>query len=449
MKTKTLFYEPIGNPDRKYRQDHFMISSCIALAVEGYQKGGGDLRECIRNVKEAGCNLAEFIWADPEETEKCIEACEEFELDGVFQNWDAFGGFQGSRSNFEINYEKLDLFMEFSKKFRHFYGYYVWDEPLSERAVDTAAAELREIERLDPARLPFIVAIPSYNLTDTWENGKYEAYLTRFAKVIDPPVMSLDYYPFSAMRPDPSNQLDDKLLFLDIALLRKLALGINAPMWFYIQAMDSPINSNYYRFTPQKLSMQAFNVLLHGGKAVQYYCTVEGAVYWDGRPGPLFFPMKELNRRIQRWGKTLMALKSEGVYHSPEVLAGCAAFDPYREPVSESKVLLDQDLPFRCSVGELSDREGNRYLLILNRDYKNAREFRIGFRKAFRVYKISDETGGQTVLRNRAENLRLRLNPGDAVFLRVQDAEEEPYLIRYELTYESSNHKEKNIGHSD
>lgn len=435
METKTLYYEPIGNPDRKYRQDRFLISSCIALAVEGYQKGGADLRECVRNVKEVGCDLAEFIWANPKETEQCVEACEEFELDGVFQNWDAFGGFQGSRASFEIDREKLDRFMEFSRKFQHFYGYYVWDEPLSERAVDAAAEQLREIERLDPERLPFVVAIPSYNLTDTWENGKFEAYLTRFAKVIDPPVLSLDYYPFSAMRPDPSNELDDKQLFLDIALLRKLARGIQAPMWFYIQAMDSPINSNYYRFPPEKLAMEAFNVLLHGGKAVQYYCTVEGAVYWDGRPGPLFFQMKALNRRIHMWGKTLIALKSEGVYHSPEVLAGSAAFEPYREPLSESKILSDEALPFRCSVGELSDKEGNRYLFILNRDYLNAREFRLRFKKPFRVYRVSDETGEQAVLRNRTESLRLRLAPGDAVFLRVQDAEEAPCLIRYTLVF--------------
>ena len=37
--------------------------------------------------------------------------------------------------------------------------------------------------------------------------------------------------------------------------------------------------------------------------------------------------MKALNRRISQWGKTLMALSGEGVYHSPEVLADCAAFE--------------------------------------------------------------------------------------------------------------------------
>ena len=433
MKTKIIFREPMGNPHRKYRQDRFIISSCMALAGGAYQKGVSDLRECIRGVREVGCNLAEFIWADSEDTERCVAACEEFGIDGIFQDWDVFGGFQTQKSKYENNRKKLERFIEFSKKYKHFYGYYVWDEPLSKQAVDTAASQLSEIESLDPERLPFIVAIPSYNATDTWENGKYEDYLTRFTRVIDPPVMSLDYYPFSSMRPEPPNQLDDKELFLDIALLRRLALGINAPMWFYIQAQDSPINATYYRFTPEKLTMQAFNVLLHGGKAVQYYCTVESAMYWDGRVGPLFFQMKELNRRISQWGKTLMALVSEGVYHSPEVLAGCAVFEKYREPVANSKVLADRELPFRCSVGELADEEGNRYLFVLNRDYRNARQFRLNFKKTSRIYKVSDETGTQSILRRKADGITLKLAPGDAALLRVQDAEEEPFLIEYVL----------------
>ncbi|MBQ7246968.1 MAG: hypothetical protein IJS22_02620 [Lachnospiraceae bacterium] len=430
MKTKDISFTAPGNPSRNYRQDRFIISSCMALADE-YEKGVSALRECIRNVKELGCNLAEFIWADLSETEKCISACEEFGIDGIFQNWDAFGGFQARKGKYELNRAEFERFMESARKCRHFYGYYVWDEPFEREAVDAAARQLNEIEKLDPNRLPFVVAIPSYNGTRTWENGLYEEYLKDYAKKIDPPVLSLDYYPFSSSRPEPENQLDDSRLFLDIALLRKLALEKSIPMWFYVQAQDRPQNEKYYCFAPEKLTMQAFNVLLHGGKAVQYYCTVEGAMYWDGRLGPLYFHMKELNRRIGNWGKTLMALSSEGVYHSPEVLASFAPFDKYREPVSNSKVLADRELPFRCSVGELSDSEQNRYLLVQNRDYKEERIFKLVFKKPVRVYSVSDRTGLQRILRDRCVEIDLDIAPGDAVFLRVQDADEEVFAIEY------------------
>lgn len=432
MKTKIIYREPLGNPERQYRQDRFVISSCMSLATD-FEEDKSDIRECIRNIKEVGCNLTEYIWANPEITEKCVLACEEFGIDGVFQNWNAFGGFQAKAGEMKINHEELAKFMEFNKNYKHFHGYYVWDEPLSEAAVDAAAEQLNIIEELDPERLPFTVAIPSYNATDTWENGLFEKYLRRYAKVVNPPVMSLDYYPFSALRPEPSNQMDDKNLYLDIALLRELSIKMKTPMWFYIQTQDMPMGERYYRFTPARMTMQAYNVLLHGGKGVQYYCTVEGAIYRDGRKGPLFFQMKEMNHRIRQWGKTLMALTSEHVFHSPELHAGNENFEQFREAVTNSQILANDELPFRCSVGEFTDSEGNLYLMILNRDYMDKRTFSLEFKKPVRVYEVSGEDGMQRVRNRRVKGLNLELAPGDAVFLRLQDAQEEAYLVEYAL----------------
>lgn len=432
MKTKVITYEPIGNPSRKYRQERFVISSCLSLAM-GFEEDKSDLRECIRNIKELGCNLTEYIWADKEMTEKCVLACEEHGIDGIFQNWDAFGGFQARKGEMKMNRDEFEKFMEFNRNYKHFYGYYVWDEPLSDAAVDATAEQLNQIEALDPKRLPFTVAIPSYNATDTWDNGLFEQYLRRYAKVVNPPVMSLDYYPFSAMRPELYNQLDDKHLFLDIALLRELSLKMKTPMWFYIQTQDSPMGEKYYRFTPERMTMQAYNVLLHGGKGVQYYCAVEGAIYRDGRRGPLFFQMKEMNHRIQQWGKTLMALTSEHVFHSPELLEDNENYEQFRDILLNSKILADDNLPFRCSVGEFSDSECNRYLMILNRDYLNKRTFKLNLKKAFRVYEVSGEDGMQRVKHRNVKSLKVNLPPGDAVFYRFQDALEEPFALEYVL----------------
>jgi len=432
MKTKIIYREPLGNPDRKYRQDRFIISSCMSTATD-FTEDKSDIRECIRQIKELGCNLTEYLWADKEMTEKCILACEEHGIDGVFQNWDAFGGFQGRKGIMQLNREEFEKFMEFNKNYKHFYGYYVWDEPLSDEAVDATAEQLNQIEALDPKRLPFTVAIPSYNATDTWDNGLFEKYLRRYAKVVNPAVMSLDYYPFSALRPEPTNQLDDKHLFLDIALLRELSLKMKTPMWFYIQTQDMPMGERYFRFTPARMTMQAYNVLLHGGQGVQYYCTVDGPIYRDGRKGPLFFQMQEMNHRITQWGKTLMALTSEHVFHSPELLAGNESYNQFRDPLINSQILADDELPFRCSAGEFVDSEGNRYLMILNRDYMDKRTFKLNLKKPFRVYEISEEDGLQSVRNRSTKCLNVELAAGDAIFLRMQDANEEPYLIDYVL----------------
>ena len=432
MKTKIIYREPLGNPSRKYRQDRFIISSCMSTATD-FTEDKSDIRECVRQIKELGCNLTEYIWADKEMTEKCILACEEHGIDGVFQNWNAFGGFQARKGEMKMNREEFDKFMEFNKNYKHFYGYYVWDEPLSDAAVDATAEQLNQIEELDPKRLPFTVAIPSYNATDTWDNGLFEKYLRRYARVVNPSVMSLDYYPFSALRPEPENQLDDKHLFLDIALLRELSLKMNTPMWFYIQTQDMPMGERYFRFTPARMTMQAYNVLLHGGKGIQYYCTVDGAIYRDGRRGPLFFQMQEMNHRIREWGKTLMALTSEHVFHSPELLKDNANYDQFRDLLMNSQILADDELPFRCSVGEFSDSEGNLYLMILNRDYLDKRRFKLNLKKNCRVYEVSDEDGTQSVRNKSTKYLDIELAAGDAIFLRIQDAKEEVFKIDYVL----------------
>ncbi len=432
MKTKVIYRKPVGNPERKYRQERFMISSCMSVGAV-VADPQNNLRECIRQIKELGCNLTEFIWADKEMTEACVLACEEYEIDGVFQNWDAFGGFQARKGEIKMNREEFDKFLEFNKNYKHFYGYYVWDEPLSDAAVDATAEQLNQIEELDPKRLPFTVAIPSYNATDTWDNGLFERYLRRYAKVVNPSVMSLDYYPFSALRPEPFNQLDDKHLFLDIALLRELSLEQKTPMWFYIQTQDMPMGERYFRFTPARMTMQAFNALLHGAKGIQYYCTVEGAIYRDGRKGPLFFQMQELNERIRQWGKTLMALTSTHVFHSSELLMNNENYNKFREPISNSKVLAEQELPFRCSVGEFTDEENHTYLMVLNRDYMDKKRFKLNLKDAFRVYEVSGEDGTQSVTKKSTKSLDVELAAGDAVLLRLQEAKEEPYLVDYRL----------------
>jgi hypothetical protein len=128
-----------------------------------------------------------------------------------------------------------------------------------------------------------------------------------------------------------------------------------------------------------------------------------------------------------------MALTSVGVFHSPEVLAQHSAFDEYRQSIADSEVLADKDLPFRCSVGEFVDAEGNRYLLINNRDYAKKREFKLKLKKKFRIYEVSQDDGLQSVKTNRAQNLSVTLQAGDAVLLRFQDAEEKAFLIDYVL----------------
>jgi len=425
METKIIYRTPVGNPERKYRQDKFIISTFKAKTEH--------VRRGIELCKELGFNMVEFGWVNPEESFQCITACEETGLDGIFQNWDFFGGFQESKGKVKVDIDKLKAYIAYTKKFRHVAGYYVWDEPLEEDKIQAAAEQVALMEALDPERLPFTVAIPSYNTMKTWKNQLFEGYLRQYTEVIKPAVLSLDYYPFRPHRVADGQQLDDSELFLDIALLRRLSLEKNIPMWFYFQTLDSPPTCGYEKLTPEQVRVQQYNALLHGAKGLQNYNVYNGAIMEDSTRGPLFYFTKDINYRCHQLGKTFMALTSVGIYHAPEVLRNHPAFDAYRESTKDSKVLAAKDLPFRCSVGEFEDIEGNRYLFVQNRDIYESRNFDLELKDTFRIYEVSQEDGMQFVREEAADHLEVKLCPGDAVLLRLQPAEEKAYLIDYVL----------------
>ena len=425
MNKKIIYREPIGNPDRKYRQDRFIISTFRALTK--------NLRRSLELCKELGFDMVEFGWVKPAESYDCVTACDEVGIDGIIQNWDIFGGFQTTEGIDEVDVEKVKDYIEYIKKYKHIVGYYVWDEPYVDEKIDAAAKQVALFEELDPDRMPFTVAIPSYNDKWTWENGLFEEYLYKYTERIKPIVLSLDYYPFSYRKPERPKQLDDSNIFLDLALMRKICLEKKIPMWFYFQTQDDVMTHGYEKFPPEKVRVQAYLALLYGTVGLQNYNVFNGAITDDSERGPLFFFTKDLNERCHHLGKTLMALTSVGVFHSPEVLEGKAEFEQFRQPISESEVLADEALPKRCSVGEFVDIEGNRYIMVQNRDYAEIQRFALNLKKNFRIYEVSQENGGQYVKNDCTQVLNVKLQPGDAVLLRCQDANEEKFLIEYVL----------------
>ena len=54
-------------------------------------------------------------------------------------------------------------------------------------------------------------------------------------------------------------------------------------------------------------------------------------------------------------------------------------------------------------------------------------------KKAVRIYEVSKEDGLQYITAENTDALRVTLDAGDAVLLRLQDAAEEPFTVEYRL----------------
>ena len=110
----------------------------------------------------------------------------------------------------------------------------------------------------------------------------------------------------------------------------------------------------------------------------------------------------------------------------------CEYTVPYFNKIEESEIFAGT-LPARTSVGELCDEYGNRYVVILNRDFEKTAEITLSLKDDFRIYEVSKQDGKQRVLLDRASELPVTLAPGDAVLYRFQKADEEAFTCEYEL----------------
>lgn len=421
MDHKIFVRHPLGNPHRHWRQDNFILSTFSAR--------GSNMRKVIKNCVDAGFTMLELGWATHEQAFEAVQLCEEYGIDLLFQDFTLHGGMQEFISR-EGELQSMVPLANTLAPWKRTVGVYIWDEPFRPDQLAEARRQADLYEQAAPDKLPFTVAIPSYNTEYTWQNGLFTKYLYDYAKKIDPPVLSLDYYPFGLPGYNDAEQLDTSLLWCDLGLLRKVAQAYRMPLWFYYQAVNL---HKYHRFTFPMVRSQMYAGAMYGAKALQEFTAVDAVITEEGDRGPIFEETKRIHAEFRALGNTLMALQSVGVYHSAELLAG----SPYLTGLADELTghdILPQTLPRRCSVGELADAYGHRYFLFLNRDVDVPLDAELSLEKPVRLYTVSRETGEQIFLGDSITSLTLHLASGDGVLYRMDEVTDaEPYTLEYRI----------------
>ncbi len=421
MEHRILKRYPLGNPRRLWRQDNFILSTFAAR--------GENMRDALENCADAGFNMVELGWASHDQAQEALRLCEELDIALLYQDFSVFGGMQERNLERHIAPSVARKLANELRPWKCVAGYYVWDEPYVEDQLVETRYQMDLFQKEDPARLPFVVAIPSYNSKYTWENGEFAEYLRRYVTIIDPPMLSLDYYPIGLRWYTDEKQLDDSLMWCDIGLMRKLGREYDMPLWFYYQGMNL---YKYKTFEFPMVRMMMYAAAMYGVKGLQQFTAVGSVIEADGSRGQFFEEQKQIHDEFRRLGNTLMALENRYVFHSADLLADYPYYDEFRDDIADSAVLCGE-LPKRTSVGELEDAYGNRYLLILNRDFTAAQTFTLNFKDTVRLYSVSRKTGRQTVIDGEWNAMTIELSAGDAALIRVQPAAEEPYTIEYRL----------------
>lgn len=180
------------------------------------------------------------------------------------------------------------------------------------------------------------------------------------------------------------------------------------------------------KFSPEHLRMNVYATIMQGAKGIEYQSICDGKMNRY---------IQELNYRLTQYGRTLMALKNVGVFCAKDVVEKYLFFAKVAKPLSESKVLADQELPAGLAIGEFVDSEGNLYLLIQNTDHedKSTKAFSFALKKNFRVYRVNPHDGKQMISKDSINMQKILIMPGDADMLRYQDIDEEACFIEYAL----------------
>ena len=445
MEHKILSRYPLGNPRRKWRQDNFVLSQ--------FKAQGNDMRKHVKACADVGFDTVELGWASDEQADAAVQLCQQFGIKLIYQNMSRFGGawdrdpIHGNNGPYFSNIYKRRMesgaWKESSfkgetdirkvvaekKKWDSVAGYYIWDEPFYEEQMQLCRKLTDDCEAEDPTALAFTVANPSYNPYFKWEENAFPAYIERFASIIDPPILSFDYYPVGMPQVNETVQLDNTPMWCDLYAVRRIADAHQMPLWFYYQGVNLH-HVAYFTFPMIRLCMYAG--AMYGAKALQHYCSTDAIVDEDGNRLPFFEPQKKINAEFKALGDTLMAIECRHVFHDAACLPGFAPMQEYSEDIADS-AFFAAPLPYRTSAGEFEDAYGNRYLMVLNRDYINGKSLHLKLNGKYRIYEVSRDDGMQYVKDDAADVLSLYLEAGDAVLCRMQPAEEEAFTVEYRL----------------
>ena len=449
MEHKIVKRRALGNPRRGWKQENFILSTfsptiVSSKIIKGLRPATGYseiTRRAVKTCVEAGFNLLELGWASEEMSADTLAASDELGVGVVYQDLWRFGGMgHTSFAKAPVTKETIKAVIAETKKHKSCIGYYIWDEPYLPEILAETRKEMDWFEEELPTDLFLTLAIPSYNPAFTWQNGEFAPYVRRFLDTVDPALLSLDYYPVGDKYPaerypsekqvDSENQLDVSLLWCDLGLLHKLSREYGIPMWFYYQGYNlhkAPID-----FTDEMVRAMMNAGALHGAKALQQYTAYESVVDLDGGHGPLFDIHREMTSFYHAVGNTLMALDCRRVIHDDALLPGCPYIADMRTDMSESELLCGK-LPFRVSISESADTEGNLYLMVLNRDFETAKTVTLDLKKPSRLYRVSPADGTQSIAAENTNKLTVDLIAGEMAIFRVQDAAEAPFTVEYVL----------------
>lgn len=286
-------------------------------------------------------------------------------------------------------------------------GYFLGDEPSAAQFGRLAALD-RGLRARDPKRLPFVNLFPNYASAEQLGTSSYPEYVRRFMETVQPKLLSFDHYALLQNGERPG-------YFQNLHVIRQEALRAKTP--FAAIVLATP-HDPYRDPTEAELRWQVYTSLAYGARGILYftYWTPKSDI-WNfhngildeqGRQTAHYAQVRRINGELNALARTLVDLRSEGVYHVGglptgtrglpvggtvrEITGGDAVVGLFREPVGVRISIGTGRFPRGPAVG-VGERE-TEYLLLVNRDMRRSARLRVALQPEITgMSEISRRTG--------------------------------------------------------
>ncbi len=249
------------------------------------------------------------------------------------------------------------------------WGYVVQDEP-NAAAFARLADRVAALRKARPGRLPMINLYGHYTQLrpEDLAAKDYDDYVRQFIQIVDPDILSMDYYPYFLPVAD-----DRDGLCRTLESMRRHSLEAGIPFWNFINCMPYGPHTDP---TEGQLMWQIYTSLAYGSKGIGYFCYFTplspefpkgGAIVTrDNVRTRHWYQARRINEQLRNLGPTLMQLTSCGVYrlypidNAQRQLRGTGIANILHAPV---------DPPYDYLVGTFRHADGRRAVLLNNYRY--------------------------------------------------------------------------------
>jgi hypothetical protein len=330
--------------------------------------------------------------------------------------------------------KKLDALIEILKKKPALEAYHITDEPTA-NDFSKYAEIVSYLRKKDPTRLTYINLFPLYAteeqlgvVASSVDRGRikypghlhsissknkatvaYLDHLRQFVDVVNPDIISYDHYHLY-------EKGEGKEYFLNLELISQVSKEKKIP---FMNVIQSGRFFKYWRLpTAKEIRFQVYTTLAYGGKGISYFTywgsEKEEGLYRNGRKTQLAKDVTVINSEIRKLSPSLLALNSQGVYHSKPLPIGGEAI-PRKSPIQ----LISQG---EFVLGLFSNGKTNNIFMLTNRNYRRKQQAEIKIEMAgSKLQELDRKTGKWKQISSISSNRKITLDidAGDGRLFRV------------------------------